>query len=219
MQQCRKCRVNIEGEKERCPLCQGELTGTPEEEMYPRFDMPRFGSLFLIKLISFIAITALIICFGTDYMISDGISWSLISAAGIICGWLTTTVGITYRKRILKNITCQLFLVSSLSVLWDRFTGWYGWSLNFVLPCACMVSMISVFVISRVLKMRPGEYMLYLLIGALFGLLPFICVLSGLVTFRYPSVICTILSLILFAGLFTFRGKSAKDEMERRFHL
>lgn len=219
MQQCRKCRINVEGDKERCPLCQGELTGRPEPEMYPKITESRFGSDFLIKLISFIAISAAAICIGTDFIISGHITWSLISVGGIICAWLTTSVGITYRRRILKNITWELILITALSVIWDRFTGWRGWSVDFVLPCASISAVISIFIIAKVLKMKSGEYMLYLIIGGFYGFIPLICLIAGLTRITYPTVICTCLSIIFMAALFLFRGKTTKDEFERRFHL
>ncbi|MGN1102989.1 MAG: DUF6320 domain-containing protein [Huintestinicola sp.] len=219
MQQCRKCRINVDGDKDRCPLCQGELTGTPEPEMYPKITESRFGSDFLIKLISFIAISAAAICIGTDYIISGQITWSLICIGGIICAWLTTSVGITYRRRILKNITWELILITSLSIIWDRFTGWRGWSVDFVLPCASICAVISIFIISKVLKMKSGEYMLYLIIGGFYGFLPLICLIAGLTNITYPTVICTCLSVIMMAALFLFRGRTTKDEFERRFHL
>ena len=219
MQQCRKCRINVEGDKDRCPLCQGELTGEQEREMFPRIAEPRFGSGFILKLIAFIAISAIAICAATDYMLSGSLTWSVISIAGILCAWLTTSVGITYRKRILKNITWELFLITALAVLWDRFTGWRGWSLDFVLPCACICSTVSVFIIAKALKMKSGEYILYLIIGGVYGLLPLICLIAGLVKITYPSVICTVVSVIFMTALFLFRGKTTKDEFERRFHL
>lgn len=220
MQYCRNCKVNVEGKKSRCPLCQGELTGEAETEMYPAFAPPRFGSTFLVKLISFIAISAGVICLVTDFLLTDGrLSWSLISAAGILCAWLTTTVAVTYRKRVLKNITWQLFLITALSVIWDRFTGWHGWSLDFVLPCACVCAMGSIILLAKLLKMKSGEYLLYVIIGCIYGLLPFGCIAAGLVTVKYPSVICAGISVILIAALLLFRGKSTKAEMERRFHL
>ncbi len=219
MQQCRKCRVNVEGDKSRCPLCQGELTGECGREMFPKITEPRFGSGFILKLIAFIAISAIAICAATDYMLSGGLTWSGISIGGILCAWLTTSVGVTYRKRILKNITWELFLITALSVLWDRFTGWRGWSLDFVLPCACVCSTVSVFIIAKVLKMKSGEYILYLIIGGIYGLLPFICLMAGLVRIKYPSVICSVISVIFMTALFLFRGKSTTAEIERRFHL
>lgn len=220
MQYCRHCKVSVEGQKSRCPLCQGELTGEAETEMYPAFPPPRFGSTFLVKLISFIAISAAVICVVTDFLISDGrLSWSLISSGGILCAWLTTAVAVTYRKRVLKNITFQLFLITALSVIWDRFTGWLGWSLDFVLPCACVCAMGSVMLLAKLLKMKSGEYLLYVIIGCVYGLLPLVCIAAGLVTVRFPSVICAGISVILIAALLLFRGKSTKAEMERRLHL
>lgn len=202
-----------------CPLCQGELTGTPEKEPFPYCAEPKFGMDLLIRIITFIAISAAVICIATDYMLTDGFSWSIISVGGIFCAWLTTIVGIAYRKRVLKNITWQLFLVTALAVIWDRFTGWRGWSLDFVLPCACICSTVSVFIIAKVLKMNAGEYLFYLIIGGIYGLLPMVCLLGGLVKIRLPSVICTGLSLIFITALIIFRGRSTKAEIERRFHL
>ena len=219
MQQCGKCRITVDGDKDRCPLCQGELTGEPEPEMYPEIKESRFESDFLLKLIAFISISAAAVCVGTDFIISGGITWSLICIGGIVCAWLTTSVGITYRRRILKNITWELILITSLSVIWDKFTGWHGWSVDFVLPCASICAVISIFIISKVLKMKSGEYLLYLIIGGFYGFLPLICLIAGLTKITYPTVICTCLSFIFMAALFLFRGKTTKDEMERRFHL
>ena len=84
MQQCRKCRVNVDGDKGRCPLCQGELTGERERDMFPRIAEPRFGSEFLIKLISFIAISAIVICAATDYLLSGRLSWSVYSIDSLL---------------------------------------------------------------------------------------------------------------------------------------
>lgn len=202
-----------------CPLCQGELTGTPTPEPFPRYVQQGPASDFIIKIISFVAVSASVICGVTDYLLTGRFSWSIICVAGIICAWLTTTVGITYRKRILKNITWELFLITALSVIWDRGTGWKGWSLDFVLPCACICSTISVYIIAKVLKMNSGEYIMYLIIGGLYGILPLICLIAGLVNIVYPSVICTGLSIIFIAALFIFRGRTTKAEIERRFHL
>lgn len=219
MQQCRKCRINVDGEKARCPLCQSELTGTPEREMYPKYIHTGPNSDFIIRLISFIAIAASVVCIATNYMLSDRLTWSLISVGGIVCAWLTTVVGVTYRKKVLKNITWELFLVTSLAIIWDRFTGNYGWSLDYVLPCTSICSMVSTFIIAKALKMKPGEYLLYLIIGGVYGLLPLICLVTGLTNVRYPSVISTGISIIFFSALFIFRGRSTKAEFERRFHL
>lgn len=219
MQYCRNCKVSVDGKKARCPLCQGELTGQPEAEMYPAFAAPRFGSTFLVKLISFIAISAAVICLVTDFLMTEHLSWSIISVAGIVCAWLTTTVAVTYRKKVLKNITWQLFLITALSVLWDRFTGWHGWSLDFVLPCASVCAMGSIMLLAILLKMKTSQYLLYMIIGSLYGLLPFVCIAAGLVNIKYPSAVCGGISAIIIAALLIFRGRSAKAEMERRLHI
>lgn len=211
--------MKVQGKKECCPLCQGELTGEYEDDVFPEIKRHGISSGFLLRLISFISIAFIVICFAVNYMIPTAVRWSLFSAGGIICGWMTISLGITYRKRILKNITWQLFLVTALAVIWDHFTGNIGWSLDFVLPCACVVAMASIFIIAKALKMKSGEYVLYLIIGGIYGMLPFICVLTDLVKIVYPSIICSGISIISLAALLLFRGRSTKAEIERRFHL
>ena len=67
--------------------------------------------------------------------------------------------------------------------------------------------------------MKSGEYILYLIIGGFYGLLPLICLFAGLVKINYPSVICAVISVIFMAALFLFRGRSTTAEIERRFRL
>ena len=50
--------------------------------------------------------------------------------------------------------------------------------------------------------------------AGLAGLVSIILICTGLVTFRYPSVICAGISFLTLAGLFIFRQK----EMLREFH-
>lgn len=219
MLRCRKCNLDIDGNKERCPLCQSKLTGEPSFEMFPPVIEKGIAAEFIIKIVSFAAIASTVICAVTDYLISGRLSWSVISVFGIICAWLTTCVGIYYRKKILKNITWEMFLITAMSVIWDRFTGWLGWSLDFVLPCSCICAVTSIFIIAKVLRMNAREYILYLIIGGLYGMIPLICVLAGLVRINYPSVICSGASAIFMAALFIFRGRTTKDEFERRFHI
>ena len=113
MQQCRKCRVNVDGDKGRCPLCQGELTGERERDMFPRIAEPRFGSEFLIKLISFIAISAIVICAATDYLLSGRLSWSgavpdnsAVGAVGQVhrLAWLVTGLRSSVCLRVCNSV-------------------------------------------------------------------------------------------------------------------
>ena len=64
MQSCKKCGVMINGYKRCCPLCQSELTGTPEPllEAFPQQPPPKYDRGLLKKLLNFLAIAAIAVC-------------------------------------------------------------------------------------------------------------------------------------------------------------
>lgn len=85
-----------------------------------------------------------------NYMIWDTLNWFWFAAAGSFCAWLVVSVGYTKRRNILKNEMWQLILITVIAVLWDNFTGWRGWSVDFVLPFGAMAVLGSMPVIVKV---------------------------------------------------------------------
>ena len=148
MQYCHNCKVNINGNKKCCPLCQGTLSGEAEplKEAYPTPIPPKYNSPLLLKLINFTAVAIIVIAFAVNIMIPTDIWWSLFVAGGTVCAWITVSVSIIYRKKLFKNITWQLFIITGLALLWDTFTGWLGWSLDYVIPCCCAATTISIII-------------------------------------------------------------------------
>lgn len=219
MMYCKKCNVSINGEKRCCPLCQGTLLGEPSVEAYPQIEQPRYSRHFLIRLVSFIFISVAVICTSINVMIPKYGYWCIFADAGIFCGWITAIIGITYRKRLISNVMLQLFIVTAMCFIWDSLTGWYKWSIDFVLPCSCFASTVAICVISLVKKIPKSEYMTYLIIDGIYGLVPLIFIVRGVLNVIYPSAICTALSIILVSAIFLFEGRSVSSEISKKMHL
>ena len=220
MQFCRKCGVSVYGNKSCCPLCQGKLIGEPSEEAYPAIPMPRFSKNFIFRLITFAAVTVSVINYSLNMLINPGIKWSIIVILGVLCAWITSTVAIWYRKRVLKIILWELFLVAAMCFAWDINTaGVLSWSVNFVFPCICGAALIATFVISLALKYPPQESLIYLFIESVCGIVPFILVLTGIVTIKLPSVICSAVCAVFLAAMLLFSGRSTGSQMKRKFHV
>jgi hypothetical protein len=145
--------------------------------------------------------------------------WCVFADAGILCGWITAMIGIIYRKQLTSNIMLQLFIITAMSFLWDKFTGWHKWSIDFVLPCCCFASTVAICVISLIKKLPKGEYMTYLIINGIYGLVPLIFIVRGVLNVIYPSAICTALSIILVSAIFLFEGRSVSSEISKKMHL
>ena len=109
--------------------------------------------------------------------------------------------------------------VSVLGFGWDLLIGWRGWSLNFVIPIACSVALLSLAIIARVMKLPPGDYIVYLIVDIVFGIAPLVFYLTGLVSIALPSIICISLSVLTLSALIVFEGKHMLQELTKRFHV
>ena len=113
----------------------------------------------------------------------------------------------------------QLVIVSAGSLLWDVFTGWQGWSVDYVIPLAMLVNMLSMVIISAAGKMEVSEYLFYLIQAGACGLIPFVLLAAGAASVPYPSVICSGVSLLFLLGLVLFKWKDFTREMQKKFRV
>ena len=154
-----------------------------------------------------------------DYLLTAG-AWG----AGYVTGvgfftWLLMMVGFRKRKNPLKNGMWQLTIVSAGAVLWDIFTGWLGWSVDYVIPLAALVTLLSMVIVSAACRMEAAEYLFYLVQAGAFGMIPFILLAAGVVSVPYPSVICAGVSLLFLLGLVIFKGKEFVREIKKKFRV
>lgn len=219
MQECPKCRVRVAGNKECCPLCQGELAGEPSRDPYLQLKQGKLTRHVFLRIVSFSAVVLIILSLALNMMIVPEVWWSLLAVAAIVCLWVTVSIGISYRKKLFKNLTFQLFFITIAAVLWDVSVGWKGWSLDYVLPITCIAYMVSIWVISRFITGPRNSYIIYLLIDCIYGMVPIIFVLTGVLSLPYLSVCCVALSLISLCALLFFEGKALREEVQKKLHL
>lgn len=221
MKHCESCKVDIIGERRICPLCGqilvGEANGTKSVFPYVPSIQKQFG--MLIKIITISAIVCCVIAVAINMMIPQSGWWSVFVVMGVICLFVSTTVAINKSSNPPKNIIYQATTVIISCVLWDLLTGWYGWSIDFILPLAAISAMLSLSVTAMVLKIPMEDTLLYLLIASFYGIIPIIFILTKSINVIYPSLICCALSIIYLATLIVFRGKHINSELEKRFHL
>lgn len=191
-----------------------------EENDFPGYhEKPSRRALMGLKIFSFTCTAAVVICWMLNYLLTFGIWWAGYVTAGVFCTWLLIMVGYRKRKNPLKNGMWQLVIVTAGSLLWDLFTGWQGWSVDFVIPLAILVNMLSMVIISAAGKMEVSEYLFYLVQAGACGLLPFILLVAGAVSVPYPSVICSGVSLLFLTGLVIFKWKDFVREVQKKFRV
>lgn len=174
----------------------------------------------VLQIFTFCCIAAIVISMMTDIIISPGVHWSVFVAAGCATMWLTMAVGYVKRFNLLKNAAWQLLIMSGICVLWDLGTGWRGWSVNIGIPDICLLIQVVMLIISRIRSLSPREYMIYYVMAAVYSMiLPLILLVTGVIHYKTPSVICIGCSFLLLIGLILFKRKEFKEEMHKKFHV
>lgn len=220
MRTCETCGVRVLGTAERCPLCQCPLTGTgdPHEDVYPVIPLSGKPRRTLIRVFALVTVVLAVLC-GAVYLCWPWLRVAALSTVGgLASGWLT--VGLALRKTApLKAVFRQVCVLSLLVLIWDWATGFLGWSLDYVLPILYTCTLVTMAVLALSLRLRASDYLLYLGMNILLGLIPLGLLLGGVLKVPYPAVICAAVSLIILAALVLFQGRSLGQELHRRLHL
>ena len=219
MRYCKACNIYLTGTIARCPLCQSRLSGEATEDSYPHLPVKQKPYGLLIRMIALMTIIAIVVCGVINLSLPGNRLWFLPVAAGLASAWLSVGMILRRRRNPMKAAIWQLVLVSILVLLWDWFTGGNGWSIHFVLPVFFPCMQLAVAVTARALHLRPSDYLLYLILCVLAGLIPMILLLCGALRIIYPSVICAGISIISLAAMLLFKGSALRSELIRRLHL
>lgn len=218
---CKNCGVFVEGNPEHCPLCQGELEGEAESgAKYPQIAPKKSFFSLSVKIAVMLTVAAVVICAVTDYSITRvPFGWWLYVAAGAASFWFSFSVAVKRRGNIAKSIFFTTLAAAVISILWDLGTGWKAWSLNFVLPIASLSAMLAMAVIARIQNLPIEQYIYYLILDIIFGIIPLILIICGAVSFITLSLACVAASVLSLCALLIFNGKALKAEIIRRTHM
>ena len=190
------------------------------EPDFPEDARPNYEGKKVLQIFTFCCIAAIVISMMTDIIISPGVHWSVYVASGCATMWFTMAVGYVKRFNLLKNAAWQLLIMSGICVLWDLGTGWRGWSVNIGIPDICLLIQVVMLIISRIRSLSPREYMIYYVMAAVYSMiLPLILLVTGVIHYKTPSVICIGCSFLLLIGLILFKRKEFKEEMHKKFHV
>lgn len=173
----------------------------------------------VVQTFSFLCLAVAVICGMINFMTAETLDWFWFASAGCACAWLVVMVAYFKRRNILKNEMWQLLIISVIAILWDRFIGWRGWSVEFVLPFGALAVQFSIPVIAKVNRLEREEYLFYLVQAGVAGLIPMILIWVGIVKFVYPSVVCTGISFLTLAALFIFCQKDTLREFHKKLRM
>lgn len=222
MQYCNHCNVSIRNPKEQCPLCGNKLAPL-EDDVEKKMIFPSIPSYLkshmTLRILILVSIILVVLSFSIYAVFPASMNWPLLLTFGLVSIWFDLIFLVQKRFHIPKKIVWQVVILSLLSIFWDWKIGWIGWSITYVIPTLCLVAMIIMYSIAIIMKLSTRDYITYVFINALFGIIPIIFILFELVEVTYPSIISIAVSVIFLAAIFTLQGKSIISELDKRMHM
>ncbi len=218
---CEKCKVQVRTNHKYCPLCQSPLIGEVGEEanLFPEVEEKPYASQTMIRIFNFLCITVVIISFMINWLIAPEERWAIWITAGVVCVWIFLAVGLYKRKNLMKNAMWQLCLITIGTIIWDAVIGWGGWSIDYVIPIAGLITMGTMIIIAMVCHLTSPEYMIYFLMNCLHGILSLILLITSTISVRMPSVLYVGCCALLLSALLIFQGRAVYSELQKKLHL
>ena len=220
MSRCHHCQIYVSDRTEICPLCRGVLEiGGETAIAYPDIPQQRKKLVLIRGILLFASLIAAAICLFIDLHTKNRLDWSLIATGGILVGlrvfFVMTNPVSGYRRRVLETLFAAVIYV----MLIDYVTGFYGWSVNFVLPGAMFVLNFGLLLLMLINRRNWQSYMVYQILSIVIGLVPILLVYRGIVTVPLLSELAFASSVLLFLGTLIFGGRAALAELGRRFYI
>ena len=196
-----------------------QVTLLDEKERYP--DTRREKTLIHrgFQWFTFLCVAVIALAQVINWVVYPQGWWGKYVLAGAGCACILAFIGLAKRRDLLKNAVWQMIVVSLLLTFWDFLTGWKGWSVNWGIPLAVTAVLFLMAGITAVLKLPPERYMIYFLMVCTVGLVLFGLAFFGVLTVRFPSALCGILSFLVLAAFLIFRRQTVAEELKKKFHF
>lgn len=237
MKYCCKCKVKVNMDLKKCPLCSMDLTdmeiqssknyseditkaSDEDGSKYPMSDADiADGYNFVFRLFLFISVIIGSTCLLINLLTFKGILWSMYVIGTMLYMWITVAYPLFVRRKMGHIIVIDAVSTSIYVYSLELGTQSKGWGLSYVTPFIFTGATLMITFIILLKRLKWREYLTYQTIMVALGFLPLIFWLIGLVSPIWPSVLSAFYSFLTLAGMFIIVDKKYKNELIRRFHL
>ena len=154
-----------------------------------------------------------------DHLVPTGSPWVIIVLAAIVYMWVSAMNVLRYTPNPASILLWQLLGVSGFTFAIDYLTGYYRWSVNFVIPFLIMACAIAVALMILIKPMKNRAYTIYLLVIAVLSVLAVLLWVFGYSDVEWPVVTSAFVSAVSFLVVLVFSRRRTEHELKKRFHL
>lgn len=226
MKYCKTCKLTYQAPIEHCLFCNGLLEPVKTESgdhavlYYPAYKKSRHVGQIVKKLIEFLVIIATVTCFSLDLIDQEhGLSWSLYVISSLFYVWYLCVLFGGKKKRIQKVTNASYATIVLILVI-----GLIGensfWAIDFILPLGILALNLGLMLYFIIAKRKAlHDVIIYPFIASIYGMIPFVLLLCHKLVYTWPSLVCGLYSLAVFACLLFFSTRQTREELIRRLHL
>lgn len=219
MLKCEKCNVDLDIIDDKCPLCNSVIEKDKKfDASYPVIK-PVVSNKTFRKLLFFVASVISLLVIILNIALTPDIKWSLFVILQLFGGYYIFSKVLSGRIKVVKILLIINILVCGLSIFWDWYTGFYGWSTNYVIPALCITYGVFMIILRLVKYYAFKENSSYIYLNICLEFVPGILVNFGYAVpnvLIYFSLLFGILNIIL---LIAFDGSSFKDDILKKLHI
>ena len=222
MVRCRQCNITILDDTAICPLCRCAVERDIEADRineYPEVMIKQRKVKLMSDLILVAVLVSAMVLIGLNAALYEGSLWCLIPVAAMTYVYLAFRMIFVSRKGYRSKVFIPMVLALGLLLIIDIETGFYGWSLDYIMPSVILVADMIILMLMLTNLKNWSSYMIMQLTVLLACMIPLILWLAGLIDSPFLTLITAAVSVSLFLGMLIVGGNTAKQELKIRFHI
>lgn len=219
MKHCNKCNVQLDIISNKCPLCNSEVEDKKDfKSSYPIINTIVNKNLFR-KIIFFIACIISVATLIINYALTPNIKWSLFVVIQIFSSYYIFYNILSGRRKVIKLLFFLNIFISIISIFWDVYTGFHGWSVNYVIPSLCISYGLFMLILRLVRYYVFKENSSYIYLNICLEFLPIILVYFGYANLNILIYLACLFGILNIIVLIVFDGSSFKDDIVKKLHI
>ena len=239
MYYCPKCKIVIRGNKTCCPLCEGKILDKQDvmrmgidaemydlddisedfEEPYPTLPERKITGVTFVKICTFLLAIIIVMGIALQFLFGEMFAWCGMFILGSIVLWLDILAIMRYRYNILKVLAVEILVAIIVDYYIDKVTGFYGWSVIWMIPFGLVGHSIATWIIAKLMKLRFEEYIIYIVFDAILAFSQAYFIWNGENTLPYAAVFVMAAFAIALVALFLFRFRELRSATHRLFNV
>lgn len=227
MKCCKRCGIEVLGNREVCPLCNSVLhreepenrERDTEEDSFPDIAAKHRVHRQIFWIATYVCVILEALFLFLNRLFSPGVRWSLIT--GVAAAYILSSLWqmLSRRKGHIVKIYFQAAAVFVLLAGIDYSLGFQGWSLRYGLPCVLLALAVIILVCMIVNFANWQNYLTMQIFMVLFSLGYLIYSVVGRGGNRILAWIVFGTYLTLWVMTMILGGRKAENEVRRKFHL